>query len=183
MKRAAALLAVAALVAGPSAVSADTFTPVRMQVTFAPVARLHKPLKVTVKVSADPGVLDVRQGPLRARVKLTRGECGGTFDYTSGTTLLDRRLSPQPATGLAYQGSATGSGRPAAYGVQTLCVYLEDDFQQFATDTTDYQVNVSKSCTQAAARYDTANSRKHKPRNLGTLRRRARSACGRGVTL
>jgi hypothetical protein len=176
-------LAVALLVAAPAAVSADSFTPIRMTVTIASVARLHQPLKVKVSVSADPGVLDVRDGPVAARVKLTSSECGGVFKYTTGTTLLNKALSPQPSTGQAFQGSATGSGRPTSYGEQTVCVYLEDDYQQFETDTTDYQVNVSKPCTRAAAAYDKARRRKHKPHNLASLKRKARSACGPGVPL
>ena len=198
---------IAALASMPAATSADSFTPIRMHVTIAPVARLHKPLAVTVSVSADQGVLNNRSGPVRARVKLTKTECGGAFDHTVGTVLLDRPLSPQPDPSEPYRGSATGSGKPGIYGAQTVCVFIEDDYQQFASDTTDYQVDVSKPCTVAAARYDSAaqalkraraqfrNARGAAARaRLNRLiarrratasanKRKARSACGPGVPL
>jgi hypothetical protein len=97
------------LPAAPAA--ADSFTPVRLTITIAPVARRDAPLAVTVGVSADPAVLDGSAGPLRIGVKLA-SECGGTFQTTPGTTLLNAALSPQPATGRAYSGTARGSGRP-----------------------------------------------------------------------
>jgi len=156
LRRTIGALTLGALALSPSAVSADTFTPIRMQVSIAPIARLHQPLAVNVAVTADQGVLDVRSGPVRARVKLTSGECGGTFDTSPGDVLLDRALAPQPDPSEPYSGSAAGSGRPSSYGPQALCVFLEDDYQQFASDTTGYQVNVSKGCTDAAASYDSA---------------------------
>lgn len=198
-------LGVAAI--SPASVSADSFTPVRMQVSIASVARLHQPLAVKVTVNADRGVLDVRSGSVRARVKLTDAECGGEFDHTAGTVLLDRALNPQPTPGLAYQGSAAGSGRPNAYGTMNVCVYLQDDYQQFASDTTSYQVNVSKPCTDTAARYDRALAslrraqralrhahssaqRRHlqhvvsqRAASANSAMRSAQSACGPGVPL
>ena len=70
--------------------------------------------------------------------------------------LLDKRLKPQPATGEPYKATAKGSGKPNRYGVQTVCVFLEEegDDRQFATETSD-QVDVSRSCTSA---YSGANS-------------------------
>jgi hypothetical protein len=161
---------------------ADSFTPVRLTITVAGVARLHKPLAISVHVSADPGVLDTRTGPLRAQVKLA-SECGGTFQYTSGPVLLDTRLSPQPATGQAYAGSAQGSGRPATYGTQTVCVWINDegDSRTFASDQS-VQVDVSPACTRAAARYDAARKARHRSA-IARARRAARSACGPGVPL
>jgi hypothetical protein len=137
-------------------VGADSFTPVTLAITVAPVARLHQPLKITVAIGADAGVLDTRTAPLRVRVKLAT-ECGGAYAYTTGTVLLDRELSPQPATGEPYAARATGSGKPTSYGVQTVCVYLEEegDNRQFATDTSN-QVDVSKQCTVRAGSYDGA---------------------------
>lgn len=199
--------AVLVLGAAPEAVSADSLSPVRMQVNVTAVARLDRPLPVTVTVSADPGALDVRSGPLRARVKLAAGECGSGFDQTSGVTLLDGALTPQPDPGEPYQGSASGGGRPAGYGVRTVCVYLQDDYQQFASDTSDLSVKVSQRCTVSADSYDRtaaalAQARRALNRAHGAVARRrvkrmvgqrriaaaaqesrARTACGAGVTL
>jgi hypothetical protein len=133
---------------------ADSFTPVRLTVTGPPVARLDIPLMITVRVSADAGVLDVATAPLRVRVKLA-SECGGTFTTTDGVTLLDSRLVPQPNTGRAYAASARGAGTPTSFGVKTLCTYLEEegDSRMFASATSTH-VDVSRACTRAAARYD-----------------------------
>jgi hypothetical protein len=186
----------AALVAAlPAAVAgADSFNPIVLTISVAPVARLHKPLHISVAVSADAGVLDTATAPLRVRVKLA-SECGGLFDGTPGPVLVDKPLNPQPATGHAYAGSVSGAGRPDAYGAQTVCVFLEEegDDRQFATDTST-QVDVSQPCTVTAARYDRAREqfararRRHRgvatARHRTTLdRRRARRACGPGVPL
>ncbi len=67
-----------ALAAGlliPALAAADSFRPVTMSIAVTPVARLAAPLKVTVAVKADPGVLDTGEGPLRVDVKLAP-ECG-----------------------------------------------------------------------------------------------------------
>jgi hypothetical protein len=178
----AALLAVCL----PAAVAgADSFTPVRLQISIAPVARLHSPLAITVHVSSDPGVLDDHTGPIRIQVKLAQA-CGGTYAYTPGVVLLDKQLSPQPATGHAYSAVASGSGKPNAYGVQTVCVFLNDSYETFATDTSN-QVNVSQACTVAAARYDKDRKTKHpkkaKKAKTAADKRAARSACGPGVPL
>jgi hypothetical protein len=160
---------------------ADSFNPVRLEITVAPVARLHAPLPISVRVAADAGALDDRNGPIRAQVKLA-SECGGTYQYTQGPVLLDKPLSPQPNTGHPYSGAAHGSGRPSAYGVQTVCVWIEDrDQRVFASDSFT-QVNVSPACTSAAARYD-ALRRRHRKRALASAQRSARRACGPGVAL
>ena len=183
--RAAALTALAAAI--PSAVaSADSFTPVRLGIDVAPVARLHQRLAVTVRVSADPGALDDRAAPLRVRVKLSR-ECGGAFEYTSGVVLLDKRLYPQPTTGRAYSAAARGSGRPRAYGSRVVCTYLEEegDGRVFANDES-LTTKVSKPCTVAAARYDRLRKARGARRHVSKLRaarRAARRACGPGVPL
>lgn len=208
MNRAALLAALAAALALlASAATADSFTPVRLNITIAPVARLHKPLAVTVAVSADPGVLDGSEGPMRIEVRLA-GECGGDFQTTPGDVLLNQQLSPQPATGRAYTATASGSGRPGAYGVQTVCVYLEDaDIGRVYANDESLQVDVSQPCTTAAGRYDAAEKtlkgnqrrlrRTHRAgvrkrlkrtvaRNQRTAaqdRRRAAAACGSGVPL
>jgi hypothetical protein len=160
-------------------------------------------------VSADPGALDTATAPLRIRAKLA-GECGGTFDSTPGPVLIDQRLNPQPATGHAYQATARGAGKPTAYGVRTVCAFLEaeGDNRQFANDTADPPlVDVSKPCTLAARRYHRdraalarakrqlrhakqrarrAQLKKVVARRMRTVardRRAARSACGPGVAL
>jgi hypothetical protein len=191
--RLAAALGVALVGALPSALAgADSFTPVRLTIRAAPVARLHAPLTISVGVSADPGALDTRSGPLRVRVKLAN-ECGGTFQYTSGVVLLDKQLTPQPSTGHAYSGVASGSGRPAAYGTQTVCTWLDDQGagRTFASDQST-QINVSATCTRAAARYDAARrqragrgtaAKRRRARALASTRRAARRACGPGVPL
>ncbi|MGZ4180819.1 MAG: hypothetical protein ACXVUL_09095 [Solirubrobacteraceae bacterium] len=185
MRRTALLasLAAAATLAWSALAGADSFTPVRLAINIAPVARLHRPLKVSVDVSADPSVLDNATGQLRIRVKLAQ-ECGGTFSTTPGVTLLDRQLRPQPATGRPYDADASGSGRPTHYGDQTVCAFLEEsgDNRMFANDTSN-QVNVSRKCTTAAARYDAARRRHARQSTLKADRRAARRACGPGVAL
>jgi hypothetical protein len=182
--RGAALLALAAAI--PAAASADSFTPVRLTIGAAPIARLHEPFAVTVRVTADAGALDTRTAPLRVRVKLAT-QCGGTFQYTSGVVLLDKPLSPQPVTGRPYSGVVRGSGRPNAYGSYVVCTYLEEqgDNRMFANDTS-VQTNVSRACTTAAVRYDalrrSRSARRQRSRILAA-RRAARRACGPGVPL
>ena len=179
----ASLIVATAGIAYSAGAGADSFTPVRLAINIAPVARLHQPLKVSVDVSADPSVLDNATGPLRIRVKLAQ-ECGGTFSSTPGVTLLDQQLRPQPATGRSYDANASGSGRPTRYGDQTVCAFLEEagDNRMFANDTTN-QVNVSRKCTSAAATYDTARRRHALQSTLNADRRAARRACGRDVPL
>jgi hypothetical protein len=190
-RRAAALLAVLLCALPAAFAGADSFTPVRLSIATAPIARLRKPLRVTVHVRADPGLLDDRSGPLRMRVKLAT-ECGGTYQYTTGIALLDKPLRPQPTTGQGYSGSVSGSGRPTAYGLKTVCVWLESERDQrvFASDQST-QVEVSRACTRAANRYDAERrrrairpaARRRKRRLLAADRRAARRACGPGVTL
>jgi len=177
----------------PSALAgADSFSPVRLTITVTPLARLHAPLAISVGVSADPGALDTRSGPLRVRVKLAN-ECGGTFRYTSGVVLLDKQLTPQPSTGHAYSAVASGSGRPVGYGIQTVCTWLDDQgaSRTFASDQST-QINVSATCTRAASRYGAARrqrpgrgaaAERRRQHALATARRAARRACGPGVPL
>jgi len=195
MRRLAVSGAVALGLTVPAAVAgADSYTPVVLTTTIAAVARLHKPLAIKVAVSADAGVLDSRTAPLRIEVKLA-GECGGTYQYTPGAVLLNRRLSPQPAAGQPYDAVASGSGHPDAYGAQTVCVWLmeEGDQRVFGSDQS-IQVNVSKPCTTAAARYDAAEKALNRAirkdagvqrarRTAAADRRNASDACGPGVPL
>jgi len=179
--RRAALLGVGLAAVLPTGLAgADSFTPVRLTITVPPVARMHQPLAIRVAVSTDPGALDDRSGPVRVRVKLA-GECGGTYQYTSGSVLLDKQLNPQPSTGRAYSALARGSGRPTAYGLQTVCVWLDDAGGRTWASDQSMQVNVSRACTTAAARYDAARRRRRK--QAAADRRAARRACGAGVSL
>jgi hypothetical protein len=170
---------------------ADSFIPVRLDITVTPVARVHSPLALSVSVSADPGALDNRSGPVRVRAKLA-GECGGAYQYASGAVLLDKQLGQQPSAGQAYFAVARGTGRPTTYGVETVCVWLNDAAGRTWASDQSTQVNVSRACTTAAARYDSAR-RKHRPRSLAARnrqrrivaadRRAALKACGPGVPL
>jgi hypothetical protein len=205
----ATAIAAAMVALGGGLAGADSFNPVRLAITVAPVARLAQPLAITVNVSADAGALDTATAPLRIRAKLA-DECGGTFDTTPGPALIDAELSPQPATGQAYQAAGRGAGDPTAYGRKTVCAFLEEegDNRQFANDTVDPPiVDVSKPCTLAAGRYDAAlkslarakrqlrHARRRanrarlkklvakRSRTVARDRRAARSACGPGVPL
>jgi hypothetical protein len=200
-----AALAAGVMLLGTGSAAADSYTPIGMTTHVTPVARAHEPLRTTVSVSADPGVLDVAQGSLLVQVKLA-AECGGSFQTTPGITLVNAPLTPTPTTGQAYSGSAGGSGRPTAFGTQTVCVFLEDSAvgRVFANDESG-QVDVSRPCTTGAARYDRAQAAlKRVQRQLGRTmraatrrrlkrtiarrrrtanraRRAARTACGPGV--
>ncbi|MGB9184975.1 MAG: hypothetical protein WCB67_13010 [Solirubrobacteraceae bacterium] len=200
-------VALAAGLTPASPVAADSFNPVTMSIAVTPVARLAAPLKVTVAVKADPGVLDTGEGPLRVEVKLAP-ECGGDFQHTAGATLLNLELNPPPTTGKPYSGTVTDSGRPSAYGVQTVCAYLEDSTagRVYASDQS-ITVNVSPACTAAGRSYDSAAQaltrarrqyrRAHgkkarrratqvvirRKRTLAGDRRRGVAACGPGVPL
>ena len=143
MRTAAALAALAALAITPAA-TADSFTPVTFQVHLGRHARRHKPLKISVKVQADAGVLDPRSGPIRVRVKLARALCGADFASTVGTVMLNKALKPQPKTGQLYAGRAKGKARPRLIGTHPLCVFITDDYEVFASDTTSYTVKVRK---------------------------------------
>jgi hypothetical protein len=196
-RRAIALgLALAGLMPA-SLAGADSFTPVRLGIAVTPVARRHVKLPITVQVSADPGAFDPATGTLRLQVKLA-SECGGTYQYTPGTVLVDKPLSPQPAKGEPYSATVKGSGKPPAFGEQTVCVFLneEADNRTFASDQSTL-VNVSRRCTSRAARYDRARRalrrlKRHKhtrqrlkrtKHKVRRTRKAARRACGPAVKL
>jgi hypothetical protein len=168
----AALAATAAALAGapampPPPAAADSLTPITVSLTSTPVARLHAKYKVKAAIAADPGVLDVAEQPVRIGVKLA-SECGADYEHTTGPAVLNQPLKPQPSVGRAYSGTLTGWGRPAAYGDQALCMFIEDRIGRvYASDQSD-QVNVSRPCTAAASRYDRA------ARSLGRAQRRLR---------
>jgi hypothetical protein len=190
-----------------AAAQADSFSPVTLGIGVTPVARLGVPLRVKVTVHADPGVLDTADGPLRVQVKLA-SECGGNFQTTTGVTLVNAPLNPPPTVGVAYSGGASGSGRPAAYGMRTLCTFLEDSGSNrvYANDES-VSTSVTAACTSAGRAYDSASralrAAQHSLRRahtraarrrdrrlmakrrsaLAAARRRGVAACGSGVPL
>lgn len=117
---AGAVVSLAATLLVAASAYADSITPIRMTTRVTLVARAHTPLKTTVAVSADPAVLDVAEGNLQVEVKLASGECGGSFQTTPGITLVNAPLNPPPRNGQGYSGSVSGSGRPTAFGTQTI---------------------------------------------------------------
>ena len=149
-----AALTLAAVAAVAAVASADSFTPVTLNIGVTPIARLGAPLPVRVSVKADPGVLDIANGPLRVEVKLA-DECGGNFETTNGVTLVNTPLNPQPTVGRAYSGGARGSGLPVAYGTRTVCTYLEDtgSGRVYANDES-VSTDVTPACTSAGLAYD-----------------------------
>lgn len=165
--------------------SADDSAPVRLNVTAPAVARLDRPLTVSVHVEADAGALDYPDGPLRLRVKLAP-ECGGSFAGTQGPAIVDAALPVQPTAGEPLKTDVSGSGRPSAYGVQAVCVFLEstNDSRQYVTDV-DTQVDVSQPCTAAARRYAGAKAAlktsKKALATARTARKRARTSAARAT--
>ena len=80
-----AALSIAGVASGVAGVAdgvagADSFNPVTLSVSVAQVARLAKPLSISVQVSADPGALDTATGRVGFGGMLA-GVCGGTL-YT-----------------------------------------------------------------------------------------------------
>jgi hypothetical protein len=199
----------AMLAMSSSLAAADSFTPITLGVKITPVARRQAQLPISVRVSADPGVLDNAATPLRVEVRLA-AECGGSFETTTGTVLLNRALNPQPALGHAYSATVSGAGRPSAFGSFTVCAFLEEQgsgHRMYADDTTN-QVEVSQPCTAAAARFDRARKAldsanrqfrrarkgsgarrraaklvKRRAGALGAARHAGTQACGAGVAL
>jgi hypothetical protein len=155
---AGALVGVLALAAAPAL--ADSFTPVVLTVSVPASGGQGVALPVSVTVSADPGVLDTSEGPMRIGVKLATGDCGGTFETTTGATLLDAQLDPQPTSGKAYSATASGSGKPTVAGGQTICVFLEDaDVHRVYANDESQLIDVkavSAACRGRAATYASA---------------------------
>ena len=122
----------------PPRLPADSFTPVVLQTTVAPVLHVHSRVPIAVHVKADPGVLDIRNSKLKIEAALAP-ECSGTFAQTerSGIVLMNRPLSPQPVAGRAYSATArTTYGAPRRTGRQSVCVWLVQvsDQRVFASD-------------------------------------------------
>lgn len=208
MRRAIAALLGAGLLVPAGVAVADSFTPVTLTISVTPIARRAAALPLRIAVHADAGVLDSSgEGPMRLEVKLAP-ECGGDFQHTPGTTLMNLALTPPPATGRAYTATMSSRGRPLAYGVQTVCAFVETSTtgRVYAHDDAT-TVNVTPACTTAGMRYDraarqvrlaqralrrasSAAARRRarrvlagRRRTLAAARRSGTAACGRGVAL
>ena len=158
------------------------------------------------------------QPPTPACSTAARGRCGWRSSSRPSAAARSRprreqrcvnaALAPQPATGKSYSGTVKGSGRPSAYGAQTVCAFLEDtDIGRVYANDESTQVTVSKPCTTAAGAYDKARAAlaraqkqlRHstradvrrrltrtisaRKRTVSRDKRRATTACGRGVPL
>jgi hypothetical protein len=168
-----AALAVAALALPALAAAQDE--PVELSVTAPPVVAAHAPIKVSVRVSAEPGALDIAAMPLRLRVALAP-ECGGSYAGTTGSIALYDDI-PAPASGSPYAFTARGHTKVADYGRETVCAFLEDtEERQFATST-EATVDVSKPCTLAIKRL--AKLRRQTKRASGDRRRDLKRAARR----
>lgn len=126
------------IAAQPPQRAADSFTPVVLTTRIAPVLHVGTKVPIKVKVTADPGVLDIRDSKLKVEVALA-SECAGTFAQTEkvGVPLMNRPLSPQPTVGKAYSATAaTTWNAPNRTGIKTVCVWLveESDQRVFASD-------------------------------------------------
>ncbi len=140
MKRLA--LAVALLAGSATPAARGDVDPVRLTVRAPERVAVGAPLKVSVRVDTDPGALDTRDGNIRMQVRLATGECGGSYLGTTGRTVIDAVLRPQPSPGASYTASAAGTTRPPKTGTLTVCAFLDDsEDRQFATDV-DTQVRV-----------------------------------------
>jgi hypothetical protein len=139
---------IAAATAG--SVSADQLEPVRLAVAAPSLASRDRPVSVSVTVDADPGAFAMTAQDLRLRVRLASGECASTFAGTTGPVLLDRDIGAVPTSVAAFHATLTGAGRATAYGIQTVCAFLEEqgDNRLYAADNSA-TIDVSRPCTLA----------------------------------
>jgi hypothetical protein len=164
MRRAAALVAVAAALVPASPAWADGNEPVTMDVNMPDVVASGIGFPVRVTVASDSGALSTATAPLRVRVKAAT-ECGGTFDSTPGAVLLDAPLGSS--------GTVAGRASTSAFGTFTACAFLEqqgDDRLYAFDDSTSFAV--THGCTTFARR--AAATRK----SLRQVRKAARHAHG-----
>jgi len=179
----AAGLALAGLIAVmmPAAARATPDELVRIGVQAPALVAAHGVFPINFTVNADAGALDVRQAPVRLRVRFAPG-CGAFFDATPGPILLDRVLDPQPSPGRAYAISVGTRDALMTPGSYTVCAYLEQfgDDRVFAEDT-DSQITVTAAavalsrCRVAQARVARVKrslSAARSPRRRTALRRR-----------
>lgn len=140
----------AAAGAVPGSVSADQLEPVRLTVAAPGIVSRDRPVALSVTVDADPGAFAQTAQNLRLRVRLTAGICASTFAGTSGPVLLDRDIGAVPTSVAAFHATLSGAGRAAAYGLQTVCAFLEEqgDNRLYAADSSA-AIDVSRPCTLA----------------------------------
>jgi hypothetical protein len=133
--------------------------PVTLTVDGPSVAAVGVPFGLTTEVAADARVLDIRTAPLRIRVRLA-SECGGTFDTTPGTTLIDAELQPAPTAGKAYDQRFARTLTLPSLGTLTACAFLEEegDNRMFAFDSST-QIALTKRCTTATKRVASSSKR------------------------
>jgi len=97
------------------------------------------------------------------QVRLAAGECGGSYLGTTGGTVIDAVLCPQPSPSTSYTASAAGTTRPPKTGTLTVCAFLDDnEYRQFATDV-DTQVRVVPARRHRTHRPPRGPSRRHAP--------------------
>ncbi len=122
--------------------------PVRLSVAVAPVVPAHVRVPLRVRVAADAGGFDPHAGTLRLRVRLAP-LCGGDYEGTSGRTVIDRALRPQPASGAAYSAGLSARPRLRRFGRLLVCAFVTDDeARQYATSV-GVDLLVSARCTRA----------------------------------
>ena len=155
MLRRAGVAAVLVLALSQTAHASDE--PVTLTVAAPSVAAVGVPFRLTTEVAADAGALDIRTAPLRIRVRLA-GECGGTFDTTPGTTVIDAELQPAPASGKAYDRRFARTLTLPSLGTLTACAFLEQegDNRMFGFDSST-QIALTKRCTTASRRVSTSS--------------------------
>jgi hypothetical protein len=162
MRCAGLAAALVLLAAAPIARASDE--PVSLTVSAPAGLAAGVAFPVRVAVTSDPGALGAATAPLRVRVKAA-GECGGSFDSTPGTVLLDAPLGPS--------GTVAGMAVARSFGTFSACAFLEQqgDDRLFAFDgSTTFAV--THGCTAFTRRATVGR------RRLRKLRRAERHAHG-----
>lgn len=137
--------------------------PVRLTITAPAKVPLKKRFAVSVRIDADPGALDIASQPLALHV-LFEPECGGSFEGSAGTAVIDRPLPAQSA-GTAFSFTARGRSAMRNFTPQSLCVFVTDADQRQYVTSTNVEVTATKSCTRTT-------------RNLARFRKAVKKAKG-----
>lgn len=144
MRRFSALaLAGAGLIGGVVPAALADIDPVR--VTVSAPAKVYVGSKATIRVTvdADKGAFAGSSAPIRVRARLARN-CGSSYEGTTGRTVVDAALNPQPSSGSTLHAVATGKPKLTKRGTNSLCVFVTDaEERQFAEDT-DSTITVKK---------------------------------------
>jgi len=162
----------------PSIAAADPLEPVRVSVSAPALVSIDPPIGIGVSVSGDRDAFSQTTHPVRVRVRLAAPGCASTFASTPGTVLLDRALSLVPTSPSPVTETLRGARRAHAYGIQTVCVFVEEegDDRLYATSDSS-QIDVSLPCTIASRRYAGLLHRTARARRL--VRGRSRRALHR----